>query len=221
MDRRLKILLFVLVYFIVCAKSCVDDKSRTDWEVKHAEIARDSILVGFEAAYLSEDARTAAEITAIHKLEDLSDYLEIYANVSMDSIFRAKAGEMISGIFISDDCKLSFGVLKQKKIKSISLEKFMENGLEEDMLRSRLIFDSIRVLEPLQKADQEMYSGKLSAFQTIIKFYSADSVIYPSEPVTIQFISSKTMKILGQDTLKVWEVKLGDLMKNRDSISIN
>jgi hypothetical protein len=211
MDRRLKILLLVLVYFIVCAKSCVDDKSRTGWELNRAEMARDSILLGFEAAYLSEDSRFAAEVTAIHKLEDMADYIEIYTDISMDSVFREKAGDMTRDMFISEEVRLSFGLMKHKKMKSVSLDEFLKTGFGDDMVKAEVSFDSIRVEQPLQKTDESTYSGKLAAFQTIRLYPSADSSLSASKPVTINFISSKQAKIIGTDTLMVWEVSLGGL----------
>ena len=63
----------------------------------------------------------------------------------------------------------------------------------------------------MQIYGDETYFGKLAAFQTIVLYPSADSILASSKPITIHFISSKQNKIIGQDTLKVWEVLLGDM----------
>lgn len=211
MERRLKILFLALVYIMLSGKSCVDDSSHLAWQEKQAEMAIDSIRLEFGAGYLSEEARFAAEKSAITKLKDLEGYLEIFSDISLDTLFREKAGEMIRHMFVSGDNKLSFGPVKKNKMQSVTLGEFMEEGLGDDIFQTEVSFDSIRVQEPLQKSSEEAYSGKLAAFQTVIIHFSADSFISIAIPVTVDFISSKQVKIIGQDTLKVWEVKLGDL----------
>ena len=211
MKKRLKILVLILAYFVLCAKSCDDDASQglhDQLDIKHA---KDSIRLEFEADVLSERSLYAAEISAIQKLKDLSDYVRIFADVSMDPVFREKAGEMIGEMFVSEECSLSFGPVKKNKMQSVTLGEFMEKGFVDDIFQTEVSFDSIRVQEPFQKSSEEAYSGKLAAFQTVIIHFSADSIISPAIPVTVDFISSKQVKIIGQDTLKVWEVKLGDM----------
>jgi hypothetical protein len=209
MYKKFKILFYLLAYFILCGKSCVDERSHIAWEEKQAEMARDSIRFDFEAENLSENARFAADIIASQKLKDISDYLKFFTDVSMDSLFREKAGEMISKEFISKENQLSFGPVKNNEMKAITLEEFMEKAFGKDILRSEVIFDSVSLLEPLQKTGEEIYSGKLSAYQTVFLYLATDSIISPTIPITIEFISSKRNKIIGEDTLNVWEVSLG------------
>jgi hypothetical protein len=161
--------------------------------------------------YLSEDARYAAEVRAIQELKDLAGYVEIYTDNTLDSTFSEKAGEMIRGIFISEDARLSFGQIKNAKIKSAVLGEFLKTGFGEEIRKAEVIFDSILVQQPLQKSDESTYAGKLAAFQTIILYPSSGSILTFSNPVTIHFISSKQVKIIGQDTLRVWEIALGDM----------
>ena len=157
--RKLPYILFLFVlYLAFCGKSCVDDSDRIAWQEKTANATKDSIRSEFEAGKLTEESRFAAEITAIQKLKDLSDYLKIYTDVSMDTVFRAKAREMTRGMFISEESKLSFGPMRKSKMRSSTLGKFIENGFGEDILKSALIFDSITVAEPLRKTG-ETYSG--------------------------------------------------------------
>jgi hypothetical protein len=210
MERRLYILIIILVYFIACGKSCVDDTELLAREEKKAEMARDSIRQEFETGYLSEEARFAAEITAIQKLKDFSDYLKIYTDVSVDTLFREKAGDMIKRMFVSSESQLSIGPVKNNKMKATTVGMFIEKGFGEDILRSEVVFNSIRISEPLQKSGDENYKGKLVAYQSVILLNTTDSIISPVIPVSINFISSRKNKIIGQDTLKVWEVSLGN-----------
>jgi len=211
MRKLSNILILSIIYLVFCGKSCENENEQTAWQEQEVTAARDSIRDEFETDYLSEEARYAAGVKAIQELNDLADYVEIYTDVSMDSLFREKAGEMIRGIFISKDNKLSFGQVKNKKMKSVFLEEFLEEGFGDDIKKTEIIFDSIRVLEPLQKSDESTYSGKLAAYQNIILHPMADSIISSANQITIKFISSKQDKIIGKDTLKVWVVSLGDM----------
>lgn len=204
-------MVLILAYFILCGKSCDDDSNQGLRVPKDVENVKDSIRHEFEVDVLSDQSLHAAEISAIQKLKDLSDYIKIFTDASMDPVFREKAGEMIREMFESPDSKLSFGPVKKNKIQSVTLGEFMERGSGDDIFQTEVSFDSIRVQEPLRKSSEEAYSGKLAAFQTAITHSSADSIISPAIPVNVDFISSKQVKIIGQDTLKVWEVKLGDL----------
>ena len=215
MGKWLRIWIIIVGYFIACGKSCTDDSSRAAWEEKQVEMARDSIRLEFEAGYLSEEARFAAEKSAIQKLGDLADYIKIYTDDAMDPTFREKAGYMIRGLFISEDCKLTFAREEQNKKKSTTLGNFIEKGFGPDILQIEIIFDSLRGWEPLHKSGEELYTGKLAARQTVIMHRHADSMFSTSLPVVVQFISSKRVKIIGQDTLKVWEVSLGDMVQIR------
>jgi len=211
MKRQLYILTLIILYFILCGKSCVDENAWTTWQEEQVMTAKDSIRGELEVDFLSEDARYAAEFRAMQALNDLAGYVGIYSDDSMDPLFREKAGEMTRDMFISEDARLSFGLIKNKKMKSLSLDEFLKTGFGDDINKAEVIFDSIRVKEPLQKSDEDIYSGKLAAYQTIILHPLADSIISSSKPVTIHFISSKQAKIIGKDTLKIWEVKLKGL----------
>ena len=211
MKKLYNILIISVIYLILCGKSCVNDSERTAWQEKEVSAAKDSIRGEFESEHLTEEARYAAEVKAIQELSDLADYVEIYSDNSLDSLFREKAGEMIRGLFISEDASLSFGEVRNRKMKSTTVGEFVEKGFGEDINQAKLVFDSIRVLEPLQKSGEETYSGRLAANQCIIKYISTDSIISPPTDVTIEFISSRQVKRIGQDTLKVWEVLLGDM----------
>jgi hypothetical protein len=212
MKRSLYILILAIIYLLLSARSCVDDSARLTWEEQQAELSRDSIRGEFEAGHLTEEARYASSVKAIQELSDLSDYLEIYSDKSLDSTFRKKAGDMIKRIFISEQARLSFGQAKNKKMKAVSLDEFFKTGFGKDLKKAGVIFDSIRVQQPLQKSGESTYSGKLAAFQTIIFYPLNDSIYSSSKPIIVNFISSKQAKIIGKDTLKVWEVKLGDFV---------
>jgi hypothetical protein len=206
-------LAILFLYILLCSKSCSDDKEQANRQEEEVMAARDSIRSEFEAGYLSEEARYASEVKAIQNLKDLADYLEIYADVSLDSLFRQKAGDMIRNMFISEDTRLSFGHIKNKKMKTVSLEEFLDKGFGDKLISAEVIFDSINVAEPLQKLGEEAYSGKLAAYQTIYLCTATDTIFLPSCPLTIEILSSKKAKKVGNDTLMVWILSFGDMRK--------
>ncbi len=210
MKKLLNILMIILIYFIFCGKSCEDDSAPAPWQQRQAELAKDTLRVEFETDYLSEEARHAAEINAIQKLHDLADYVEVFSDQSLDSAFREKAGEMIGEMFISQDNLLLFMLDSKGKMKQVTLEEFLEKGFGGNYLKAEVNFDSILVTKPLEKSGAELYSGKLAAFQTVVLHSSGKSTNSYSLLVINNFISFRQIKVIGQDTLKVWKVSLGN-----------
>jgi hypothetical protein len=176
---------------------------------------RRNIREKFEVEYLPEESRFAAEMTAIQKLVDFSDYLKIFSDNSLDPLFREKAGNMIRELFISEEARLSFGNIERNHAKSYTLGQFLETGFGKHIWSAEIVFDSIHVLEPLQKHDAASYKGKLACKQTLVTESSRKVIAKnPPEPITVEIMATRTTKIFGPDTLMVWTVFLGDMQKN-------
>ncbi len=213
MARGFKILIFILLYLLLSSRSCDDDSDMIKHQESRTNQAKESILKVFEADNLSDAALEAAEINAINKVQDLADYVNIYTDNSLDTLFREKAGVMIRGLFISEDACLSFNNLrsKNKKMKAISLNEFLNKDFGDAITRVRLSFDSVQVKNRLQKKSEDLYSGQLSCRQCFAQYYQSDSIVSDPMPVLIVFHSSRQIKIIGTDTLTIWEVRLGDM----------
>jgi hypothetical protein len=211
MERSVKILILIFLYLLFSSRSCDDDPAEQAWQQHQAELVKDSIRAEFQTEDLPEPSLRAAEMNAMRKLSDLADYVEIFSDVSMDPIFRDKAEDMIRDMFISEDDRLSFGPVKKEKMKQVTVKEFLEEGFGPDIIKTEIHFDTLRVVEPLQKTGEEIYSGKLATNQIIIAYHESDSLITPALPITVEFISSRKHKIIGRDTLQVWELKLGDM----------
>jgi hypothetical protein len=211
MKRVIKISAIILLYFLGCGKSCVDDTERTRRQEMEVKTEIDSIRAAFEVSSLSAEAAHAAEIQAIQKLKDLAGYVEIYADASMDPVFRQKAGEMIKGLFISDKSRLSVGKFKNGKIKCLPLDEFLKEGFGDGINSARIIFDSLYILNPLEKSGVETYAGQITGYQSVTAFCANDTIIQPLRPVIIDIVSSMQSKIIGKDTLVVRVVSLGDM----------
>lgn len=211
MKKLLNILMIAMIYLSFCGKSCVDENEQTAWQTRQVEMAKDTIREEFESDYLSEEARQAAEVNAMQKLKDLADYMEIYADQSLDSAFRNKAGEMIRDLFESENSRVFLGQINNDKLIYLSVKEFLKEGFGAGIDRVEISFDSVRVADPLHKSGEYLYAGKLIAYQTVIKNQEKDSIISPARSTMIDFISRKQLKIIGKDTLAVWETFLGNM----------
>jgi len=212
MKKLLYILMIFSIYMILCGRSCEDDGSRIQqMQEEQAMMARDSIILEFDTESLSEEACRAEEAEAMQHLADLSDYMKIYTDRAMDSTFRGKAAEMIRRMFVSDDVMLSFGPVKKEKMKQVTVKEFLEDGFGDEYIKAAIRFDSIRVIQPIEKSGDELYSGRLAANQIIIEYHETDTIISHSLPITVEFISSRKIRTIGRDTLQLWELKLGDM----------
>lgn len=215
MKRLFNILIIIVVYMIFCGKSCEDDSKRINRQSHRASLAKDSIRHDFETDLLTEEARYASGVNAMQKLNDLADYMEIYADRSLEPAFREKAGEMIKKMFRSPDNHLFLGPVRKEKMAQITLEEFLKKGFGDDYIRVKINFDSVKVIEPLVISGERNYSGKMSAYQSVIGFTVTDSLLIPVRPVIIDFFSTSQAKLFGRDTLIVRVVSLGDFYPER------
>jgi hypothetical protein len=213
MKRILKISAVFILYLLLCGKSCDDEEGKLLRQEKQVESARDSIREEFEVDYLSEESRFAAEVSALQKLRDLSDFAGIFSDLSMDSQFRQKSGEMMKELFVSDKSALTFGGKGNRA--NVTLRDFLNQGFGKGVIKAEVIFDSIRVLEPIQKSGNDMYKGRIGAAQRVICITAEDTIASPLEEITVDIINQRENKAFGKDTLKVWKVTLGDMSKKR------
>jgi hypothetical protein len=211
MNRRLFILVTVVVYFILCGKSCDDDTEMSARQIKEVAEVKGSIREEFETEYLSEESRYAAEISAIQKLRDFSDYFKICTDVSMDPLFREKAADMVRGLFIDDAVILSFTKSDKKTAPFLTSGQFLATGLGREVYAAEIIFDSIRVSESLARNNDHSYKGKIACNQTLSLNIHPDSVLQAHESITVEITATRSMKVFGPDTIRLWQVFLGDM----------
>jgi hypothetical protein len=216
MKRALKISVLIIVYLFFCGKSCQEDQEDLVMkQVKEAEILKENIRQEFGADYLTEESRYATELAAMQKVNDLADYIEIYADASLDAVFRQKAGEMIRDIFVSEDVHMSFGPYRNKRIKYMTVRKFLDKGFGAGITSAEVFYDSVRIEIPLSRSKPEKYEGTIWALQKITLFNASDTLASDEARITISIQASQKTKIFGKDTLKTWAVNLGDMSVNK------
>lgn len=212
MKQVIKISAILFIYLLLCGKSCVEEGDSALLEEKAVRTEMESIRNEVEVAWLSEESKYVSEVGAAQKLTDLADYLELYTDPSLDSTFRVKAGEMIRELFISGEVALTLPMLLAGRTETITLQELMDQGRMKDLLHAEIDYDSIMVLDPLQKSGQENYLGRLSCTQKTRVNGPADT-LWERSAITVDVVVSRNAKVFGQDTLRVWDVFLGDMKR--------
>jgi hypothetical protein len=215
MKKLIIITALVLIYILLCGKSCKDDRYLILRQETEAEAAKDSVRNEFDTDYLNEESRYAAEVIATQKLKDFADYFTIYSDISIDSTFREKAGEMIRDIFISDDILISLPPLESENASVLTLDKLLNRHWGKDILSFNMIYDSIRIIDPMHRTGHEIYTSRLTGYQKIISYYLTDTSSTHLIPVIVDIIATRQQKVFGNDTLMPWVVNLGNITASR------
>ena len=74
----------------------------------------------------------------------------------------------------------------------------------------RVFFDSIRVAEPLQRSGTAEYLGALGCLQATAGHAPGDTLTGRRD-IRIEVHAVRIPKVFGSDTLRVWEVWLGNM----------
>ncbi len=186
MKRIVKILPLILIYLIVCAKSCDNNEQSTlEFERYKATNVKDSITSVFESNTLNQNELKAFETMARLKLNDLADYLKIMNDSSAEKTFKEKAREMATALFIPG-----------KKVPEYP---------------PGTVFDSIRVCRKLQAVSDSLYSGQLGFSVKLSPSYQVKRNITDAGTRIVDIFALKQKKVFGRDTLKIWNVLLGDI----------
>ena len=209
MRNIINILLLLAAYILLCGKSCQDEGNVLLTQEEAVEAEREDISREFQVPYLSEESRYEREQAAIRKLADLQDFLAVFADTTLDTVFRSKAGEMIRDMFVSDTVGLSF-VPHGGASGSTRLKEFLKASSLSGYYSSKTTFDSVFIARPLQRTATESYGGLLGCRQQVILLSPADT-LSETRDITVEIFAIRKAKTFGPDTLHVWEVFFGDM----------
>jgi hypothetical protein len=190
---------------VLVAPSCEDEEETVRKEVALMEETRKEIRKEFESEYLTEASLFAYETSARQKLIDFYDYLNILSDTLQSPEFRQKASEMILKKFISTPLVLNF-TDSDTKPKKVSITRFVESLLNNQIFIPEVSVDSIYVLEPLHRIETLKYTGKLGFKQNILNAPETGT-----KDRTADFYLEKEIKTFGRDTLNVWNIRLGSI----------
>ena len=215
MKRILYIQLLVLLYILFTAKSC-ENRQQANEAGEHARMIsmRDSIRLALEPETLSDASAKAFEAIAIIKFSDFSDYLEIFHDTSNDPAFRQKTREMILHQFISENSELELSTMGNPAGTSIAIKQLLLPVRENQEVFWKISTDSIRLSKPLVQTNDSVYTGKVS-FAYITRW---SNTIREENPKlfhgTEDIMLIRQNKIFGNDTLKTWNLYLGNKSPN-------
>jgi len=183
MKRTVNIFPLIILYLLLCSKGCNDNEQQSQAsEQLSAGRARDSITSVFEADRPGRQALQAYQLTAIQKFSDLADYLKVAVDSSAGPAFRQKAAEMASCMFVA--------------------------GKQAPVFLAGAVVDSVWISGELQQASDSMYAGELSFVLQIPQKNGPGSKTRAGKA---GFFAVKQDKAFGKDTLRVWNVLLGDI----------
>jgi len=212
MKRFLIIICSFIAFLVFCSKSCeTPEDQQADKEEAVFKATLDSINSSFSSDQPSEQSLRSLEVKAKQKLTDLADYLQIYADKSLDEAFREHARQMILDLFISDSVRILLKVKDGMSDKSISLKDFLQSGSGPSGKILNLTFDSIILSEPLHRINEILYLGNLRFSQRYEIPSASNLEISCSVKKEVNIIATKIRKQFGRDTLQIWQVYLGDI----------
>jgi hypothetical protein len=135
MKRSLWLSVLIILYLLLCAKSC-DQQEEFDAvrEQKRADSVKDSILSVFGSDTVASSTLAAFEEEAKIKFADFFDYRDIISDTSAAPVFREQAREMAAALFISGN-----------------------SAFKGNMARP----DSIWIKQPLNRVNDSIFTGEL------------------------------------------------------------
>lgn len=195
---------------IIGAPSCMDEEEMARQEQAALEEVREGIRNEFETEYLTEASLYAYETTAKQKLTDLFDYIQIMTDTSLDMSFRIKASEMIRNTFLSENVTVAVTEENKDASNEQKVSHLVRKGLKNKLPALYYSVDSIQVFEPLHRIDNKTYSGILWFLQSFTEPANSEQGVSSIKRFT-HFYVLKEDKVFGTDSLKIWNIRLGQI----------
>ncbi len=210
MNKLLNIFVGSLVLIVIYAHSCAGEDESAVNDEKKITVEIDSISAEFQHNTLSAKSLIAFEANASQKLLDFSDYYNTLSDTGIDSAFKMKTAEMIRGLFVSDTVTHHVYSDLQHSDSKITLNHLLQSAIDGKSLVDKFLIDSIWIDKPFIKTKKQSYQTILYFRQKHIVF---DTLTLPSnvEQKEMDVFVQRQNKIFGQDTLKIWGVRLGEI----------
>lgn len=168
-----------------------------------------TIEEGLEANSLTEEVKLAFQENAKRKLKEYADYVSIYSDKTIDSVFRNNIGEQIQRLFIGNEAVSHIHAENTKpQIQLFSLES-PELSEESELDKLLLTVDSMEVKKFLEWYDETTYIGKLGFLQTVTGIRDGDSTIIDRSPRVCEIFVIRTKKVFVNGSQMTWKVYLG------------
>lgn len=183
-----KIVIYLMLLVLLTAENCGDNYS----ESQQTDIVETGMYKELEDNFVSEemDAKhlNALEKRTVQKVQELVDYLNIYANSGLDVQFRKRARQMILKVFASQQDLQKF-LLKHEVMEDLGNSVLL--NLEGDTVSFSV--ESVYLLESFELNQNSGYNSEVT-------YQFQDSTI------NLGVSATKTTKYFGKENLDVWEL---------------
>lgn len=197
MKQLIKILSFLMLMLLLTSEDCSDRGRETSVEERQMEIFKE-IENNFEKEALEPKELRAFENRSLQMLEELADYLNIYADTSLLKEFRLQSKQMIYDLFTSQNELSSF--LTHFQVKEDDENNILCSGSNKSL---QFHLASASISENLTQQTDLTYSGSIEFVLAV-----SDSDL-SSNKNKLEILLEKNQKQLGKETQEVWGVLLG------------
>jgi len=210
MKRILQVSAIILIYLLLCAKSCDNQEQyNATREQNMIKSAKDSLTSAFGTDTLSATTLNAFEEKAKLTFYDFMDYLSVLSDEGTAKDFREHARQMIREQFRSDAVVLCFIMPDGTSRKKITMAELAGKQAGFPGNICALKPDSVWVIQELHPVSDSVFAGRLG-FSTIGIHTKTGLNTYYLAGSAINFFAIKREKSFGKDTLKVWTIFLGE-----------
>src|SRR4030042_6635234 len=212
MNRKIiYILLIAIGYIILTSKSCGSDMVN-DEEARQKEkqdLIKKEIKDDFESEYLFEDRLMAYGEKAKQKLVDFADYLSLYSNKDLDTLFRQQVKDMIFKLFYEKDAMIQLPVIlaDNAAYKENNLNGLLSGIGALNYQSIEFAISDLKIIEPLHLESTERYTGKIGCCFRISGITEKDTTLLSETINQVKMIATRISKQFGDETsLQVWQV---------------
>lgn len=206
------ILIVLAAYLLLCSKSCGSDNGdNAELQKNRIRKTKELIRAEAESEILSDQSLRAYEANAKQKLADFADYLTIYYNTGLEQPMRDQARLMIADLFTSGDIVLAPFTRIGNSAGQFTLTEMLSEDYLPEYPTTKILFDSIAVVEPLKYSGESVYTGILSFYCRVKSVSGNDTLVSERGKMEAEMLVKKVNKTFGDENLKVWGVYLGNM----------
>jgi hypothetical protein len=166
----------------------------------------------FENDTLSAASLKAFETRASQKLKDVYDYTQMMLDPSIEKSFKMEAKQMMLALFESSENKIEITLQKNGGPQAIPIKDFTENAIGKTS--ANFHFKIQNITTSLEITRNKTYKGLISYTHTLYRIENSQPVIIQQGPMTSEYHIKKIKKKFGASEKEIWEVLLGDIVRD-------
>lgn len=224
MKRKvLHTVLSIFALVLLASRSCESDPVFNPESGQQAEEEYDlrSMKSEFETPYLTDEKLVVFNETGRQKMQDLSEYLSLYASRDTDSSFKAQIKDMIFRLFYDSSAVVQLALTQSKTRNDLNenLAGILQE-LDSSPYQSVMITPSnLKIMEPLHLEKEGRYAGTLDCSIRISGIAENDTTLLYQGLKQIDIVAIRTEKQFGNaNRVKVWQVFLDRIHEQGETI---